>query len=264
MCAAVWLVRPVCLQSADLCLSPQLSLSGNLRQIIQTNLYVWPLHLRAFTMLIYADCWLWWWLLSDKTGSLVNKTKRREERQTGQGSYSPYMQSSPSDDPPLKPPNTSFFVQILSYQTMMPWSCFLASKNVNFNSGWRVFPRKPECVCDVFPSKGCIGCSSKGQEVIKSESLNFGQKDVDSWRWILMMWQKRQKKKNPYWTMIEAIFCHCFIIYLIILKSNSNSSKRMPLHCMQIRFISNCVIFDLGAQIFKFRLTDHSLIGLLL
>lgn len=171
------------------------------------------------------------------------------------------MQSSPSDDPPKASKH-----QFLSRSSVIKQWCHEAAF-------WRPKPwtliQDDVCfqvslsVCDVFPSKGWIGCISKGQEVIKSESLNFGQKDVDSWRWILMIWQKKDKKKNPYWTMIETIFCHCFIIYLIILKSNSNSSKHMTLHCMQIRFISNCVVFDLGAQIFKFRLTDHSLIGLL-
>lgn len=130
MCAAAWLVQPACLQSADLCLSPQLSLSPNLRQIIQTNLYVWTLNLRAFTMLMYADCWLCWWFLSDKRGSLVNKIKWREDRQTGQSRHA----KSPLWGPLLEPPNArSSFTKHWRYEAV-----FLTSKIWNFNSGWCV------------------------------------------------------------------------------------------------------------------------------
>lgn len=157
ICTAVWRVRPICLQSADLCLSPHLSLSGNLQQIIQANLYVWPLHLRAFTMLIYADCWLSWWLLSDRKGTLVNKTQQREKRQTGQGST---CKVPPTGTPPPLKPSTQ---QILSRSSVNkqcpPW-------NLDFNSRWCVFPSEHPHTWWVWAE-----FQGKGQQTLKVSHL---------------------------------------------------------------------------------------------
>lgn len=49
-----------------------------------------------------------------------------------------------------------------------------------------------------------------------------------------MDFSRRGKKKEKEITHWSFICMKSFIIYLIILKSNSNSSKHMTFHCMQI------------------------------
>lgn len=187
MCAAVWLVQPACLQSADLCLSPQLSLSGNLRQIIQTNLYVWPLNLRVFTMLIYADCWLCWWFLSDKRGSLVNKIKWREDRQTGQ-SHAKF----PLWGPPLEPPNArSSVTKHWRYQAAF----------------WR--PKTRTLIWgDVFPNELCFAWRVSQERAGRHGKWVSEFWPKDCWFFLMDFWWCGNKK-NTDWTITEAIFCLC-------------------------------------------------------
>lgn len=194
-------------------------------------------------MLIYADCWLCWWLLSDKRGSLVNKIKWREERQTL------------SEDPPLQPPDgRSSVIKHWRYEAAFwrpkTWNSggFFCSKWAGYV--WRV--------------------SQEGAGGHWKWVIEFWPRDC--WFFLMDLWwcgkKKKQQEKtrlNHNWSYIlslDRINFTCmksFIIDLIILKSNSNSSD-VSLDANQN---SNCVIFVLGVEIFKFRLTDESLIGTL-